>query len=88
MDFGGFWTLFWDSLRFFTSIALGFVPKDPLGLDFKPKQNFKQTTKKTTQKSERFSDKFSNFFEILCWLIIGPQGVFWDETERNRRKKP
>ena len=39
-DFGGFWALFSDSLGFFTSIALGFVPKDPLGLDFKPKLNF------------------------------------------------
>ena len=38
MDFGGFWALFLDSLGFFTSIALGFVPKDPLGLDFKPKK--------------------------------------------------
>ena len=36
-DFWGFWVLFSDSLGFFTSIALGFVPKDTLGLDLKPK---------------------------------------------------
>ena len=34
--FGGFWVLFSDSLRFFTSFALFFVPKDPLGSDNKP----------------------------------------------------
>ena len=39
---GGFWALFSYSLGFFTSIALGFVPKDPLGSDNKPKQNFKK----------------------------------------------
>ena len=40
--FGGVWVLFSDSLGLFTSIALGFVPKDPLGLDNKPRQNFKK----------------------------------------------
>ena len=26
-------------------------------------------------------------FGILFWPKIGPQGVFWDEKERNRRRK-
>ena len=30
---------------------------------------------------------FKLFFEILLWPKIGPQGVFWDEKERNRRRK-
>ena len=54
-DVGGFWALFSDSLRFFTSIALGFVPKDPLGPDFKPKQNFKKKLENLSKtRSVRF----------------------------------
>ena len=43
--FGGFWALFSDSLGFFTSIALGFVPKDPNWSGNGPKQNFQKTLK-------------------------------------------
>ena len=38
---GWFWIVVSDSLAFSASIAPFFVPKDPLGSDFKPKQNFK-----------------------------------------------
>ena len=37
--------LFSDSLGFFTSIALGFVPKDPNWSGNGPKQNFQKTLK-------------------------------------------
>ena len=40
--FGGFGALFSDSLGFFTSIALGFVPKDPNWSGNGPKQNFQK----------------------------------------------
>ena len=42
--FWGFWGVFSDSLALSASIALFFVPKDPLGPDFGPKQNFKLFT--------------------------------------------
>ena len=45
LDFCGCWVVFSDSLAFSASIALFFVPKDPLGSDFKPKQNFQNTWK-------------------------------------------
>ena len=45
--FGGFRALFSDSLGFFTSIALGFVPKDPNWSGNGPKQNFPIFHKKT-----------------------------------------
>ena len=41
--FWGVGVLFSDSLAFFTLVALFFVPKDPLGSDNGPKQNFKKT---------------------------------------------
>ena len=61
--------LFLDSLGFFTSIALGFAPKDPLGLDFKPKQNFKKNLKTCLSRArmsfaERILDKFSRFSDF------------------------
>ena len=31
---------------------------------------------------------FQVFFRNFVLLQIEPQGVFWDETERNRRNKP
>ena len=37
--FGGFWALCSDSLAFSTSIAFGFVPKDPNWSGNGPKQN-------------------------------------------------
>ena len=37
--------------------------------------------------TERVIDKFSNFLDIWFWPVIGPQGVFWDEKERNQRKQ-
>ena len=43
--FGGFWALFSDSLGFFTSVALGFVPKDPNWSGNGPKQNFQNILK-------------------------------------------
>ncbi len=39
--------LFSDSLASFRSIALFFVPKDPLGSDNGPKQNLKKKSLKT-----------------------------------------
>ena len=41
----GFWVVFSDSPAFSASIALFFVPKDPLGPDFGPKHNFKNNLK-------------------------------------------
>ena len=41
--FLGFLVVFSDSLALSASIPLFFVPKDPLGADFGPKQNFKKT---------------------------------------------
>ena len=35
----------------------------------------------------RLRQVFKFFFEILFWPVIGPQGVFWEEEKRNRRKK-
>ena len=41
-----------------------------------------------TAHAERFLDQFSTFvLEVLFGSKIGPQGVFWDEKERNRRRK-
>ena len=42
LDLLWFWAVFSESLAFYPSIALFFVPKDPLGSDNKPKQNFIQ----------------------------------------------
>ena len=40
---------------------------------------------------QRVLDKFSSLFfektKILFWPVAGPVWVFWDENERNRRKK-
>jgi hypothetical protein len=44
--FSGFWVAFTDSLELSASIALFFVPKDPLGHDFGPKQNSKKKLEK------------------------------------------
>ena len=51
-----------DSLGFFTSVALGFVPKDPLGLDFKPKQNFKKNLKTCLRRARLSIYDFSRIF--------------------------
>ena len=45
--FGGFRALFSDSLGVFTSVALGFVPKDPNWSGNGPKQHFQNFQKKT-----------------------------------------
>ena len=52
--------LFLDSLGFFTSVALGFAPKDPLGLDFKAKQNLKKNLKTCLSRAR-----------CLCFLFAG-----------------
>ena len=44
-DLFGVLALFSDSLGLFTSIALGFVPKDPNWSGNGPKQNFQKTWK-------------------------------------------
>ena len=50
--FGGFRALFSASLGFFTSIALGFVPKDPNWSGNGPKQNFHFFSKKLENLSK------------------------------------
>ena len=59
--FGGFWVLFSDSSVFFTSIALFFVPKDPLGSDNKHEQIFK--------KLENLSKTRSVFWKTIVIMI-------------------
>ena len=70
---GGLWVLFSDSLGFFTSIALGFVPKDPLGPDFKPKQNFKKNMKTCLRRAQfgSFGILLVSLLFISCFSCVG-----------------
>ena len=61
--------LFSDSLGLFTSIALGFVPKDPLGSDNGPKQNF-QKTWKTCLTSAQYNSWGLAVLTQLAWLVL------------------
>ena len=56
-----FLMLFSDSLAFFTSIALFFVPKEPLGSDNGPKDFFKR---------DNLSNKRSIFVDFFVTLRI------------------
>ena len=89
--FLGFWVLFSDSLAFSPSIALFFVPKDPLGPDFGPKQNFKKAPQHMfwiflSVLGRVF--RFSGAFCVDCALFRPnrpPGARFWTKTKSQRK---
>ena len=66
--------LFSDSLGFFTSIALGFVPKDPNWSGNGPKQNF-QKTLKTCLTSAQFYSKLVFFVCLILFLVVSSDSL-------------
>ena len=80
LHFLGFWVLFSDSLAFFTSIALFFVPKDPLGSDNGPKQNFQKKIENLSYKrlvSPSLTPGIRFLFLKFCFgPKSGPRGSF------------
>ena len=65
-----------DSLGFFTSIALGFVPKDPLGPDNKPKTTFQNKLENLSKK--RSESLISNVFLDLVVFFYCVNVLFSD----------